>query len=65
MTKSELRKARRAARAAGQPLVGELALDRGNGTHEWTETYRGQCARDHWSRRYDALNGAPENMEDR
>jgi len=29
MTKGELRKARRAARATGQPLIGELALARG------------------------------------
>ena len=30
MTKSELRKARKAAVAAGLPLTGELALDRGD-----------------------------------
>ena len=65
MTKSELRKARKAARAAGAPLNGELALDRGAGSVEFTETPRGYRARDRWARRYDALNGAPSGEDDR
>lgn len=36
MTKSELRKARKAAHAAGQSLNGELALDRSNGPVEYS-----------------------------
>lgn len=65
MTKSELRKARKAAAASGQPMTGELALDRGQGPMEFSETYRGYKARDRWARRYDELNGAPESWEDR
>lgn len=64
MTKSELRKARKAARASGLPLTGELALDRGQGS-EFSETRSGYRARERWARRYDALNGAPEGDGDR
>lgn len=35
MTKSELRKARKNARANGEKLTGELALDRGDGPMEF------------------------------
>ena len=65
MTKGELRKARKAARAAGQPLSGELALDRGTEPVEFTESHKGRRALDRWARRYDALNGAPESDYDR
>lgn len=69
MTKAERRKARKAARAAGQRLTGELALpDAPNtfsGPEEFTETPRGYRARERWARRYDALNGAPEGDWDR
>ena len=65
MTKSELRKARKAARKAGKPLAGELALDRGRQPLEFSETPRGYKARDRWARYYDSLNGAPEGDWDR
>lgn len=65
MTKGELRAARKAARAEGKPLAGELALDRGHEPQEFTESRRGYKARERWARRYDALNGAPENDYDR
>ena len=65
MTKGERRKARKQARAEGQPLVGELALDRGNDPVEFSETPRGYRAREQWARRYDELNGAPEGDWDR
>jgi hypothetical protein len=65
MTAGERRAARKAARAAGRPLTGALALDRNHGATEWTETARGLRARDRWARRYDALNGAPESDGDR
>lgn len=66
MTKGELRKARKAARAAGKPLTGELATnDRGIDPMEFSETRRGQQARYNWARRYDELNGAPEGDWDR
>jgi hypothetical protein len=65
MTKGERRAARRAARAAGQPLVGDLSVDRGDGPVEFTETRRGYQARERWARRYDSLNGAPEGDHDR
>jgi hypothetical protein len=67
MTKGELRKARKAARAEGRPLDGELAiakLERGHG-QEFSETPRGYRARERWARRYDELNGAPESDYDR
>lgn len=64
MTKSEIRKARKLARANGQPLTGELALDKGPGNVEFTETPRGYRARERWARRYDDLNGAPESADD-
>lgn len=69
MTKGELRRARKAARAAGRPLVDELALDRrapdGAPAVESRETPRGYLARERWARYYDALNGAPEGNWDR
>jgi hypothetical protein len=67
LTKGELRKARKAARAAGLPLAGDLALTRDDrGDREvFTESARGEAARERWARRYDALNGAPESDEDR
>jgi len=65
MTKGELRKARKAARAAGVPLVGSLAVDQceqreplGHPAVEWGETPAGYRARERWARRYDELNGA-------
>jgi hypothetical protein len=67
MTKSETRKARKAARAAGEALRGELGLarDRGTGRQEFSETERGYRARYRWARRYDSLSGAPESDDDR
>lgn len=64
MTKSELRKARRAARARGERLTGELSLPH-EPAMEFTETARGYDARERWARRYDSLNGAPEGDWDR
>ena len=65
MTKSELRTARKRARAEGQPLTGELAVsDSDRGAVEFTESPSGYRARDNWARRYDDLNGAPENDGD-
>jgi len=65
MTKSERRKARKAARAESQPLTGELAIERNSQPEEFSETRRGYVARDRWARRYDELNGAPESEYDR
>ena len=67
MTKGELRKARKAAAARGERLTGALALqsDRDTGAETFTESRRGYIARERWARRYDALNGAPENEGDR
>lgn len=67
MTKRELRKARKAARAAGKPLTGELALRPDNATDqvEFSESPAGYRACERWARYYDSLNGAPENDEDR
>ena len=66
MTKGELRKARKAARAAGKPLEGELALrDDHNDTMAFGEGPAGYRARDRWARAYDELNGAPEGDSDR
>jgi hypothetical protein len=62
MNKSEVRKARKAARESGQALTGELAL---RGSEEFTETAAGHRARDRWAKRYDSLNGAPEGDWDR
>ena len=63
MTKGELRRARRAARAEGKPLTGELALPQDN-RHDkqvFSESPRGYRARERWARFYDELNGAPES----
>lgn len=65
MSKSEIRKARKAARLAGKPLTGECALDLNAGPQEWSESRAGYRARDRWARSYDGLNGAPENDGDR
>lgn len=65
MTKAEIRKARKAARAEGRALTGDLALDRGQGSVEFSESPKGHRARDRWARRYEDLNGAPESDEDR
>ena len=67
MTKGEIRKARKAERAAGKPLAGELALPRDDShdTTVFSESARGYRARERWARRYDALNGAPESEYDR
>ena len=65
MTRRDRRKARKAARAAGRQLAGELALDQGPEPREFTETPRGYRARARWARLYEELNGAPENDSDR
>ena len=65
MTKGERRKARKAARADGRALDGELSLDKDQGAVTWTESRAGYRARERWARRYDELNGAPESEEDR
>lgn len=65
MTKGELRAARKLARAEGRPLTGELTLDQDKGRESFTETLRGERARERWARRYDELNGAPEGDYDR
>lgn len=65
MTKGQLRAARKAARAAGQPLTGELAVERGREPIEFSESPRGYRARERWARAYDELNGAPESDYDR
>lgn len=67
MTKGERRRARKAARAEGRRLDGDLALasDRDRGPVEFTDSRRGRDALDRWARRYYELNGAPEGPEDR
>lgn len=39
--------------------------DRGTEPIEFTESPRGDAARERWARRYDDLNGAPEGDGDR
>jgi hypothetical protein len=67
MTKGELRRARKAARASGQRLEGDLALSGADdiGAVTWSETPRGYAARERWARQYDARNGAPGSDWDR
>jgi hypothetical protein len=70
VTKGERRRARKAARAAGEPLTGELAIgdehrDDARDSTAFSETPRGYAARERWARAYDELNGAPENDGDR
>lgn len=66
MTKGELRAARKAAKAAGRPLEGDLAVrDDRTDREVFSESARGYRARDRWARRYDGLNGAPESDGDR
>jgi len=64
MTKSELRRARKAARERGERLTGDLAIP-GQPAQEFRETPSGYRARERWARRYDRLNGAPEGDWDR
>lgn len=67
MTNAEIRTARKAARAAGHTLAGELALNREHQRDDrdhrdpmdFSETRRGRA-----TLRYDALNGAPEGEWD-
>jgi hypothetical protein len=64
MTKAERRKARQAARAAGKPLTGQLALgDRERGPVEFTDTSKGRKALDRWARRYYNQAG-PDSPDD-
>mgnify|MGYP001582267069 CR=1 FL=1 len=66
MSKGELRKARKQARAEGKPLTGELVIDdRGPDPVEFSETPRGRRALWKWAKHYDVLNGAPESDYDR
>lgn len=65
MTKGELRRARKAAKAAGGRLDGDLAVRGESGPEEFSESGRGYRARERWARRYDELNGAPEGDWDR
>ena len=65
MTKGEIRRARKEARAGGRSFSGELTLDRDAGAVEFSETSQGRRALDRWARAYDALNGAPEGDSDR
>ena len=62
MTKGERRAARKAAKAAGERLTGDLAVDQ---PQEFSETVAGYRARERWAKRYDELNGAPEGDWDR
>ena len=67
MTKGEIRKLRKAARAEGKPLAGNLALPGDNnirGDGEFSEGPQGRRALDRWARQYDDLNGRPESDED-
>ncbi|HXK37024.1 MAG TPA: hypothetical protein VJ553_05590 [Candidatus Paceibacterota bacterium] len=67
-TKGDIRRARKAARAAGESWTVERRPDGG------LEMMQGRTAAqerahatrmDRWARRYDALNGAPESDDDR
>lgn len=53
MTKGELRRARKQARAEGKPLIGELAIAKLTHGQEFTETARGYNARERWAHHYD------------
>lgn len=68
MTKSELRKARKAAASQGgdwrSANTGEHRDDRRDAVC-FSETPRGYRARERWARRYADLNGAPESLDDR
>jgi len=69
MNKSELRRVRKAARAAGRSLDGELSVrpadEKSDGPSCFSESARGRWARDQWARQYDERNGAPESDYDR
>ncbi len=60
MTKSEARQARK----AGTLRDYEARDDKTDGAM-FSETARGYRARERWARHYNALNGAPENDNDR
>jgi hypothetical protein len=66
MTKGELRKARKAARAAGQSWHTAKTEKRDDATDQvvFTETPTGYRARERHARRYGDLNGAPESADD-
>lgn len=67
MTKGELRKARKEAKANGQPLVGMLALP-GRSLPAQMKVPVRRFREDplyRWARRYYDRNGAPEGIEDR
>ena len=60
MTKGELRRARKQARAQGKPLADELILapsDRDDTQPEFTESSRGHKALDRWARFNDESEG--------
>ncbi len=68
MTKGEQRKARKAARAAGQTFNIERRADGGLefvAERTAAQERRHDRAMHRWARRYEALNGAPEGDWDR
>jgi hypothetical protein len=48
-----------------ESLGARRASDRGDSPVEFTESHRGEGARDQWARAYEDLNGAPESDDDR
>ena len=64
MTKGDIRKARKLARANGDPLDRELELPN-QPACELSESVAGDRGRERWARYYDSLNGAPEGDWDR
>lgn len=67
MTKGEIRRARKAARDEGKPLTGALALpsDTGRDPVSFSESFKGEKARERWARSYYERDGAPEGDYDR
>ena len=70
LTKGEIRRARKAARAAGEPLTGDLALACDPRpcyvrVRTDSEETRHSLHMERWARRYHSLNGAPEGDGDR
>ena len=72
LSKGQIRKARKAARAAGRSYETgdykrdpESRRDLSNQPGEFTESAAGYRARERWARHYDDLNGAPEGDWDR
>ena len=67
MTKGELRRARKDAAASGQGW--QVDIESGRPVMVRTRTRREEAAHqramNRWARRYDALNGAPEGIDDR